>query len=90
MFRSLMGIGTPRSGGRAAGSAPRYGLFRGPGLLLGKLRSYRVKRSDLRVQLVGTAQIMVSDLDGRKLAVADGRGQGGHRKLVNLRHVTKW
>ena len=84
-----MGTGTPRSGG-AGLRALRHGLFRRAGLLLRQVRGHREERSDLGVQLLGAAQIMICHLDGRKLARTDGGSQVGHRKLMNLRHVTKW
>jgi hypothetical protein len=79
MFRSLIGMGTPVSGGSAAtSSAVGDRLLRRPRLVGGEFGGDRVERADLVVELGRPAQVMIGDGDRRELARADRRGQLDH------------
>ena len=95
MFRSLIGIGTPVSGGSAralVAAGLRHGLLRGGGLLRGRRSlGHRVEGADLLAEAVYAVQVVVGDLDRRQLAARGSRrparSRSGHESASRYRTV---
>ena len=79
MFRSLIGMGTPVSGGSAAlSSAVATAFSAARAWSAASSAVIGEERADLVVEFLRPAQIMIGDGDRRELARADRRGQLDH------------